>query len=441
MAEEKQRQGITGITVSGFKSFRDESHIEVRPLTILAGANSSGKSSIMQPLLMLKQTLEASFNVGPLRLDGPNVDFTSANQFMISNGIYQDLEIGLTIENHPPIKNVYRKPIEGQDIELLETRYNKVKFRKDLTRNEIKDRAYQFLSSYAQDLLSSSPAAIDWHIILDDCFYNPVFQAIRPDLSQEVLLPQAILPLYHFTNSIIETIHVPGLRGNPERSYPFARSSGPKFPGRFENYTASVLHQWQENKDGRIQALELALSHLNLTQRIAAKRLEDTRIEVRVGRTLGSSSEHVVNIADVGIGVSQVLPVLVALLVAQPEQLVYIEQPELHLHPRAQSALAQAFVDAANRGVRVVVETHSDLFLLGIQTLVAQGTLAPEKVKLHWFKRDDEGVTHISSTSLNKDGSFAESDWPEDFDIVRLNAQSRYLDAAELVEVEPNSGD
>ena len=75
-----QPKGITGITVSGFKSLRDESHIEVRPLTILAGANSSGKSSIMQPLLLMKQTLEAQYDPGPLLLNGPNVKFTAAEQ-------------------------------------------------------------------------------------------------------------------------------------------------------------------------------------------------------------------------------------------------------------------------------------------------------------------------------------------------------------------------
>ena len=72
--------GITRISVQGYKSLYDECNAEIRPLTILAGANSSGKSSIMQPLLMLKQTLEASYDPGPLLLNGPNVQFTSADQ-------------------------------------------------------------------------------------------------------------------------------------------------------------------------------------------------------------------------------------------------------------------------------------------------------------------------------------------------------------------------
>jgi len=79
--------------------------------------------------------------------------------------------------------------------------------------------------------------------------------------------------------------------------------------------------------------------------------------------------------------------------------------------------------------VRVVIETHSDLLLLGIQTCVAQGKLDPQKVKLHWFKRDNKGNTHITSADLDARGAYG--DWPEDFSEVSFRADSNYLDAAE----------
>ena len=75
-------EGITKIAVKGFKSIAEECAIDICPLTILAGANSSGKSSIMQPLLLLKQTLEAAYDPGPLLIDGPNVQFTEMEQFL-----------------------------------------------------------------------------------------------------------------------------------------------------------------------------------------------------------------------------------------------------------------------------------------------------------------------------------------------------------------------
>ena len=85
--------GITRIAVEGFKSIAKRQEIEIAPLTILAGANSSGKSSIMQPLLMLKQTLEASYDPGPLKIDGPNAVFTNAKEFLSSQNETQKLGI------------------------------------------------------------------------------------------------------------------------------------------------------------------------------------------------------------------------------------------------------------------------------------------------------------------------------------------------------------
>src|SRR5579862_9566782 len=87
-----KRWPITSITVEGYKSLAARHTIEVRPLTILAGANSSGKSSIIQPLLLLKQTLEAPYDPGPLLLDGPHVRFTSAEQLLSRIGKGQSLD-------------------------------------------------------------------------------------------------------------------------------------------------------------------------------------------------------------------------------------------------------------------------------------------------------------------------------------------------------------
>ncbi len=160
--------------------------------------------------------------------------------------------------------------------------------------------------------------------------------------------------------------------------------------------------------------------------------MDDTQVELRVGRlTHGKSGtdRDLVNIADVGFGVSQSLPVLVALIVAEPGQVVYLEQPEMHLHPRAQRRLAHVLADAANRGVIVVAETHGSLLLREVQTLVATGRLPTDKVKLHWFQRQEEGRTVVTSADLDENGAYG--DWPEDFDEVELNADQAYLDAVE----------
>jgi predicted ATPase len=232
-----------------------------------------------------------------------------------------------------------------------------------------------------------------------------------------------------FQAHIRKLLHVPGLRGNPERTYP-TTAIGSEFPGTFENYVASVVNDWQNTNNARLRKLESDLKALGLTDKIEARQVNDVQIELRVSRLPGSNEvSHMVSIADVGLGVSQVLPVLVALLVAEPGQLVYLEQPEVHLHPRAQTALAEILADAAKRGVRVVLETHSELLLLAVQSLVAEGKLSSDLVKLHWFTRREDGVTKVSSADLDEAGAFG--DWPEDFGDVSMKLESRYLDAAE----------
>ena len=81
-------------------------------------------------------------------------------------------------------------------------------------------------------------------------------------------------------------------------------------------------------------------------------------------------------------------------------------------------------------GIRLVVETHSSIILLTIQSLVVEGTIEPERVALHWFqRRASDGVTDISSTQIDEEGAFG--DWPVDFGDIELESQSRFLDAYE----------
>ena len=191
------------------------------------------------------------------------------------------------------------------------------------------------------------------------------------------------------------------------------------------------MSSWKEKGDVRIDLLGKALADLGLTSVVDVKPIDDTNVELRVGRlprTRRGAKTGWVNIADVGFGVSQVLPVVVALFAAEPGQIVYVEQPEIHLHPRAQVGMASLLVDAAKRGVRLIVETHSALILLGVQTLVAKGQLDPNLVKLHWFERDKDGATHVHSGELDEQGRFG--DWPQDFGRVELAAENDYLNAS-----------
>ena len=420
-------EGITKIAVRGFKSIEEERTIDIRPLTIIAGANSSGKSSIMQPLLMLKQTLEVPYDPGPLWLEGPNVQFTSATQFMsksIGNKRTERFQIQIQIDGTYSVRTTFA---QGQDgIELAEmTREIKSETDQSLPTSPKPFTLYPGMPSEEIKSLAEveqDPILEDYDVVRRSrCFLELTSQDGRRGVN--------FTPDLAF--NIVNSIHLPGLRGNPERIYKLT-STGPRYPGTFDNYVASIIHDWQNTEDDRLKTLINALRRLGLTGQVSAEKIGDIGIEIRVGLFTHDKTREtdMVSIADVGLGVSQVLPVLVALIVAKPGQLVYLEQPELHLHPRAQVALARVLADAAKSGVRVVTETHSSLLLLAIQTLVAEEYLPRALVKLHWFTRDDNGVTKIAPAELDETGAYG--NWPEDFDDVDLDAQSRYLNAAQL---------
>jgi hypothetical protein len=381
----------------------------------------------MQPILMMKQTLEATYDPGPLLINGPNVRFTSAEQFLSSmdGEVMGKFSMGLEMKSSLSFNETFiNKPQSG--MEIVEISYKDEKgitiLLPDMTKEEI-------IVAYPQ-----------WGKI---CLKNPKYNTLTIERNRCFLELRIINKSDEpfsgatgwsrtFSNPILSLIHVPALRGNPERNYKKA-SMGPMFPGTFEIYAASIIHHWQATEDTRLNDLGTALEQLGLTWKVSSKKVDDVSVEVMVGRFVHKtdrSPKDLVSIADVGFGISQILPVIVALLTAEPGQLVYIEQPEIHLHPRAQMAMAQILAEAANRGVRVVAETHSSLLLLGVQSLVAEGKLSPDKVKLHWFKRrPEDGITEVSSADLDKAGAFG--DWPEDFSSAEMDADTRYIHAAE----------
>jgi predicted ATPase len=433
-ANKRSPAALRAISVAGYKSVGERQRVEIRPLTLLAGANSGGKSSLIQPMLLLKQTLDAPYDPGSLLLDGPNVRLTSTTQLLTKRSKSEseknlvvgfelnDFEIELSFEKKSghglEIKNNIIRRHGDQDI-ILEPNLNS---------NKIKEILSHIGIGFHSEILEQG----EFKLRRDRSF-----------LSIDIIMGNEKLPfpLFSFVSSsnfgvdifsyLRRMIHLPGLRGNPERTYK-TTAVGDTFPGTFESYVASIIHYWQTTKNERLTQLGRNLETLGLTWKVSAQRLDDTQVELKVGRLSHGNrggAHDLVSIADVGFGVSQTLPVLVALLTANAGQIVYLEQPEIHLHPRAQLALARVLAEAAKRGVLVITETHSALLLQGIQTLVAKDELSKDIVKLHWVQRDEKGMTRVTSADLDSTGAFG--DWPVDFMEVGLEADNEYLTAAE----------
>ncbi len=434
---------LTAVSVSGFKSMRENVTVGVRPLTVLAGPNNSGKSSIMQPLLLLKQTLDAPYDAGPLLLDGPHVRFSRASEVLWKGKPkVENLVVGLEVTNMGSPTQVLttfsqsRKVAGGGGFELAGMRVRRGEQTATFAAGMSTQTALaevlrlQGPTSVWAGFIAAIGTAIATGGTQDVVRRSKCFLTISsggwspgtPDFTMDLVQASTI----HAIQSIV---HIPAMRALPTRVHRAGAATAP-FAGPFDTYTASVVELWQRNQNARLQRVSEQLARLGLTWKVGAARQGDTQIELNVGRLLRATpggGRDVVSLADSGVGLSQVLPVLVGLEVAQPGQLVYLEEPEIHLHPRAQYELGAVVVEAVSRGVQVVVETHSSLLLRRIQTEIALGGMPLASVGLNWFSRNADGSTKITEALLTEDGGFGE--WPSDFEDVSLRADQQFLDA------------
>lgn len=480
---EPQSRTIKSFTISGITSYRFPRRVVVRPLTILSGKNSAGKSGAIKSLLLLKQTLDHAVDAGPLLVAGPNVVFTSLDQLFtrIPNSEQESvlaidiempngrLKLTFTRDSQSGF-SLSKQLYEFDDLWGLDSKDRLVlspEVDTDYIAEQIPSTARVVALESAQDFRTYAQTSAwaqaqslmgDWWLTasqqqrddaeegFEDHFQRELKQLwvvdrhrcfLSASLSSFFLsnrfdhhtIDPANAPGSNFADAIKQLIHVPATRINNFRTNPPAEVSK-SFQGTFEHYTASVIAKWEHDADERLEKLTRSLRDLDLTSSISTSRISDVEVEVRVAR-LGSAGlrdkDDMVSLADVGVGVSYVLPVLVALEAASPGQFLYLEHPESHLHPRAEYRLAKALSQAAKRGVRVVVETHSALLLLHIQTLVAKGELEASDVAFHWFTLDKGGFTNIDFVQPDEQGRTG--DWPEDFADTEMNAHSAFLRA------------
>lgn len=426
------------LTICGYKSITKPTTIAFGGLTVLAGVNSGGKSSLIQPLLLLKQTIEATHDPGPLKIDGPNVRFSELDQFFSKDKkkalalLLFDLEFaaqkeGFTFSADKRVLKLENNRIEANGSTLLLSADSS-------TAAEI----FKVMPVFVQQIFKNEKIDfINKQICLERSRFNFAPRLLSENMTDKLDPYESrliVAALEDFADKLSvkwvrNLIHVPGLRGVPARGYPVS-GVGDSFPGRFDDYTASVIKRWQDDGDARVSAVGAALEALGLTWKVSAENIDAATVDIKIGRLPKSargSAKDLVSIADVGFGVSQVMPVIVALFAARPGQAVYIEQPEIHLHPRAQMALAGLLVGAANREVQVIVETHSALLLTSLQTLIAQQKIDAADVKLHWVSRDASGSSEVKTAELDADGAYG--DWPVDFDETADEATTNYLKA------------
>jgi hypothetical protein len=158
------------------------------------------------------------------------------------------------------------------------------------------------------------------------------------------------------------------------------------------------VRKWLQRLD---LSLDLTLRRIPRTSFVSVD-LQDPRTGVTV------------QLADVGVGASQIIPILIGGYIAPPGSTLVIEQPELHLHPAAQAEVADALIDLIQDGRRFVVETHSEHLVRRLQRRIADDTIDPKDVALYFVEESESG-SQLKEIGLEENGRFIEDELPDGF--------------------------
>jgi hypothetical protein len=216
------------------------------------------------------------------------------------------------------------------------------------------------------------------------------------------------------------------LRTKPERLYSWSGTEPESVGGSGDYAVAAILaarnrtfnFKLKERRHPFEEVVASKLKDLGLIEDFQLKRISGQRQEYEVRLRIRGSSEWV-GLPDVGFGISQVLPVIVQGFYAPRESVILMEQPEIHLHPGAQSALADVMIDmirsreeGRDRNIQLIVETHSEHLLRRLQRRIAEGTLNQADVAVY-FADVSEGPARLTPLRIDEYGSIA--NWPEHF--------------------------
>lgn len=402
---------IANLIVENFKGIGKLQKIAIRPLTIFLGANSSGKSTCIHALTALSQTVKIPNNSKPIVLDDEYA-FVHLGRFInvVHSKSYQDLIcIGFTF-NSPSIDTPL---VKGNDLEIAcEFRF-KTTLRTQETyieKAEIKAPNIAFSIIRSKDLYSVSNTK-----------NKQVFQLRYFGLNRGSLLGsiskdtfESFITFTELMNSIIgeleRSLYLGPFRQQPQRAYQ-SFSSIPSEVGAMGESTVALLTNEiiQSQKREHINQIATWLKVLKLGNAIDVERLAKSNLfEIKV------KTDSTFVIADLGYGMSQVLPVLAQCSYARDSSTLLFEQPEIHLHPLASRGLARVFIDTIRKKKsNIIAESHSEEILQETQTCVREKLILPDEIAVYAVTRQ-KGESILRRIDINDDGEIFDS-WKTGF--------------------------
>lgn len=435
---------LTELRIQNFKAWKDTGAVAMKPLTVIFGANSAGKSSLGDLLFALKQTALSGDRKRALHLGDPHspVDlgtFTDCLHRHDASG-----QLGFTLGWRPPGRVSIANPLADGARYEADTLRLEAALRADPNglpslawfRYELRDREepqlrvwHGYTAAGTPDLAAEpmplvAAAGRDRPIAAPEKFYRFSQETLARYRNADGL---AQLPL-ELERLLAGLIRLSPLREPPRRSYRWAGDAVSDVGARGESSIAALLAATAQQRKlsrgpGRApqrfdEFIAGWLAELGLIAgfRVRPVAAGHPEYEVRVRARPGAPE---LRLTDVGFGIAQVLPALVQAYYAAPDSTIWMEQPEIHLHPRAQAALADAFIGAVQayendtpRNVQLVVESHSEHFLLRLQRRVAEEHITPDEVAVYFVREDDDGV---ALEALRLDASGEIENWPADF--------------------------
>ena len=424
---------ITHLRAKNFKSWADTGDLRIAPLTGFFGTNSSGKTSLLQLLLLMKQTAESNDRRQVLNLGDRNslIDLGTFQDILHGHkndkGIQIDLnwrpayveqddlgfpnsvfdvlwgvELQANRERVFPSEDASSQGLNGKQLNEIREKVkqqNEIKLESSINieANRIILDSFQYrLGDYifgqkkSQEVGSKSQyQLIAKNFQLEVPFFDeedysnievtPVkFYGFPHEFGYEYPEASVFSELEFFLEQELKNVVYLGpLREYPQRTYIWSGAAPSTVGTRGENAVAALLAAQTENRpiDAKIAEWlkKMGLIHSFKLEPIAFGRRD---YEVRIRKTPNSAE---VLITDVGFGVSQLLPVLVLCYYVPEGSIIILEQPEIHLHPSVQSDLADLLIDVVkDRKVQIIFESHSEHLLRRLQRRIAEEKISPD---------------------------------------------------------------
>lgn len=420
---------LQDIKFTNFKCFEETQNLEFGKLTLLTGANSTGKSSLMYGILGVLQSknfpLELSPNGSYVQMGNflelvfkHKSDKTVGIHFTLIDSETKDkLKIESSWQSNP-VGNPFMKSCEcigsfysfrietntdGQQMLCLDIDSLKSKKKLDME-DLLEDTGSKYPSD--GDLIDYLKYATrETHI------KNVLIDGISGDTSPEIRYPlflvlqetMAFIKRYNARVNYISSYRQPA-----QRIYTEEPVASGKIATSGEGFINELL-KWKDEKQDKFIEFVEGMKSIGLLSDVKPTRLGSGQFKIGVKV---HEEDEMANLWDVGFGISQTMPIIIGDVELGKESTLYVSQPEVHLHPKAQASFGDYLVKQVNNGKRYVIETHSEYLMNRLRLSIVRGNVKEDDVKVYYMSQK-EGKTCIDDIKFKRDGQIVGA--PQDF--------------------------